>query len=288
MNVDINTRFITLIGTPLSQSFAARMQNAGYAAAGLNMVYFYTEADSAHLREIIDGIRYMPSFAGCAVTKPNKVKVLEYLDELDPLCRKMGACNTVVKKGGKLIGYNTDGMGFYKSILEEGKIDIKNTVFFCMGAGGAGRAICSVLSYYGAKKIYVSDYYEASSKALVADLNANFSPDVEFVPFEDYSKILECGVIINATGVGMGSSVGKSPLPAELIRPNQFFFDACYNPAKTQFLLNAEEKGARILNGLGMSLYQGVAQIELWTGKEAPAEAMRRELLTILEENAKR
>ena len=288
MNVDINTRFITLIGTPLSQSFAARMQNAGYAAAGLNMVYFYTEADSAHLREIIDGIRYMPSFAGCAVTKPNKVKVLEYLDELDPLCRKMGACNTVVKKGGKLIGYNTDGMGFYKSILEEGKIDIKNTVFFCMGAGGAGRAICSVLSYYGAKKIYVSDYYEASSKALVADLNANFSPDVEFVPFEDYSKIPECGVIINATGVGMGSSVGKSPLPAELIRPNQFFFDACYNPAKTQFLLNAEEKGARILNGLGMSLYQGVAQIELWTGKEAPVEAMRQELLTILEENAKR
>ena len=288
MNVDINTRFITLIGTPLSQSFAARMQNAGYAAAGLNMVYFYTEADSEHLKEIIDGIRYMPSFAGCAVTKPNKVKVLEYLDELDPLCRKMGASNTVVKKDGKLIGYNTDGMGFYKSITDEGGIDIANTQFFCMGAGGAGRAMCSVLSYYGAKKIYVSDYYDDSARALVKDLNENFSPDAEFVPFKDFSKLQECGVVMNASGVGMGSSVGKSPMPPELIRADQFYFDACYNPAKTQFLLNAEEKGARILNGLGMSLYQGVAQIELWTGMEAPVEAMRQELLTILEENAKR
>lgn len=89
--IDINTKFITLIGTPLGQSFAARMQNSGYLAAGQNMKYFYTETDSTHLEEIISGIRYMPSFAGAAVTKPNKVAVLQYLDELDPLCQKMGA-----------------------------------------------------------------------------------------------------------------------------------------------------------------------------------------------------
>ena len=94
MKVDINTKMVTLIGTPLGQSFAARMQNAGYEAAGLNMLYFYTQADSEHLGEIVAGIRHM-NFAGFAVTKPNKVQVLRYLDELDPLCRKMGACNTV-------------------------------------------------------------------------------------------------------------------------------------------------------------------------------------------------
>ena len=287
MSVDINTRFITLIGTPLSQSFAARMQNAGYQAAGINMLYFYTETDSTHLKEIIDGIRCMPSFAGCAVTKPNKVRVLEYLDELDPLCRKMGACNTVVKRDGKLIGYNTDGIGFYKSLLEEGNVNVEGNSFFCMGAGGAGRAICSVLAYYGAGKILVTDYYEESARALVKDLNENFSPVAEFVPFEDFSRVPEASVVINATGVGMGSSVGKSPFPVEEIRPEQLYFDACYNPARTQFLLNAEAKGAPILNGLGMSLYQGVAQIELWTGGEAPTEAMRQELMTILEEKAK-
>lgn len=286
MQVDINTRFITLIGTPLSQSFAARMQNAGYRAAGLNMVYFYTEADSAHLKEIIDGVRYMPSFAGCAVTKPNKVRVLEYLDELDPLCRKMGACNTVVKRDGKLIGYNTDGIGFYKSIREEGGFDVAGKAYFCMGAGGAGRAISSVLAYYGAAKILVTDYYEQSARELVKDLNENFAPVAEFVSYEDFSRIGEADVVINATGVGMGSSVGKSPLPVDCICPKQFYFDACYNPLKTQFLIDAEARGARILNGLGMSLYQGVAQIELWTGGGAPVEAMRQELLDILAEKA--
>ena len=286
MKIDINTRFITLIGTPLSQSFAARMQNTGYDAAGLNMRYFYTETDESHLGEIINGIRYMPSFAGAAVTKPNKVKVLQYLDKLDPLCAKMGACNTVVKtKDGKLVGYNTDGDGFLRSITEEGGIDIRGGVFFCYGAGGAGRAICSILAYYGAERIYVTDLFESSSKALVDDINTHFAPIAVLVDHGDHSRVQECDVVINASGVGMGLSIGQTPMPEEFILPHQLYFDACYNPDKTQFLLNAEAKGCRILNGLGMSLYQGVAQIELWTGQEAPVEAMRGELMTILSES---
>ena len=282
--VDINTKMITLIGTPLSQSFAARMQNAGYAAAGLNMLYFYTEADNEHLGDIVNGIRYM-NFAGFAVTKPNKVKVLQYLDELDPLCAKMGASNTVVKMPeGKLVGYNTDGIGFYTSLTEEGGVKVDQSVFFCFGGGGAGRAICSVLAYKGARKIYITDAYEPCAKSLAEDINTNFAPVAEYVPYGDYSKLAACNVVINASGVGMGKSIGQSPLPKEYIQSSQFYFDACYNPDKTQFLLDAEEKGCRILNGLGMSLYQGVAQVELWTGKKPPVEAMRRELLNILAE----
>ena len=117
--VDINTKMITLLGDPLKQSFAAQMQNCGYEAAGLNMIYFYTEVNNEHLADVVNGIRYM-NFAGFAVTKPNKVKVLEYLDELDPLCEKMGASNTVVKTPeGKLVGYNTDGIGFIRSMERE-------------------------------------------------------------------------------------------------------------------------------------------------------------------------
>ena len=120
MHIDIHTRFITLLGDPLAQSFAARMQNRGYEAAGLNLVYFYTVTGNEHLGEIIQGLRHMP-FAGFAVTKPNKVKVLEYLDELDPLCAKMGSSNTVVKlPDGRLKGYNTDGVGFYRALEEAG------------------------------------------------------------------------------------------------------------------------------------------------------------------------
>ena len=284
MKVDINTKMITLIGTPLGQSFAARMQNAGYEAAGLNMLYFYTEADNEHLADIVNGIRYM-NFAGFAVTKPNKVKVLQYLDELDPLCEKMGASNTVVKTPeGKLVGYNTDGIGFYTSITQEGGVKVDQSVFFCFGGGGAGRAICSVLAYNGARKIYITDLYEDCAKELVDDINKNFAPVAEFVPHGEFSKLAACNVVINASGVGMGKSIGQSPVPKEYIQSSQFCFDACYNPDKTQFLMDAEEKGCQILNGLGMSLYQGVAQVELWTGKKGPVEAMRKELMDILEE----
>lgn len=284
---DINTKFITLVGTPLDQSFAARMQNRAYEAADINMHYFYTETDDAHLGEIINGIRYMPSFCGAAITKPNKVKVLQYLDELDPLCEKMGACNTVVKQpDGKLKGYNTDGIGFITSVKEEAGIDPAGKEYFCFGAGGAGRAICSALAYYGAAKIYVTSRTAESRDSVVSDINSNFAPVAEAVEPGDFSKIADCDIVINASGIGMGKTEGSSPMPKEFFVPGSFCFDACYNPDKTQFLMDAEAAGCRILNGLGMSLYQGVAQIEMWQEKKAPVEAMRQELLQILEEKA--
>ena len=281
--IDINTKFVTLIGTPLGQSFAARMQNAAYNAEGINLQYFYTETDQTHLREILDGIRHMPSFCGCAVTKPNKVAVLSYLDELDPLCAKMGACNTVAKTGdGRLVGYNTDGYGFYRAV-DEAQIPISGATVFCFGAGGAGRAICSSLAFHGVRRIYITDVYESNSIALTNDICSQFDPVALLVETGEYSAIRECDIVINATGVGMGSSIGQSPMPMEYILPHQIYFDACYNPEKTRFLQNAEEKGCRIMNGLSMSLYQGVAQAELWTGK-SPVNAMRQELVKIIAE----
>lgn len=285
MKIDIDTKFITLLGTPLGQSFAARMQNAGYEAARLNMLYFYTELDNTHLGDVVNGLRYM-NFAGFAVTKPNKVEILKYLDELDPLCRKMGSCNTVViTQDKKLKGYNTDGLGFIRSIKEDTNLEISSTAAFCMGAGGAGRAICSILAYNNIKKLYVTDIFEESANALASDLKENFSPvDVEVVKFGDFEKVKDCNLLINATGVGMGKSVGSSPIAKNLIPANIVCFDACYNPAKTQFLIDSEQKGCQVLNGLNMSLFQGVAQIELWTGKEAPYEAMKNELIKIISE----
>ncbi len=280
--VDINTKMITLLGDPLKQSFAAQMQNCGYEAMGENMIYFYTEVNNDHLEDVVKGLRHM-NFAGFAVTKPNKVKVLEYLDELDPLCEKMGASNTVVKtEDGKLVGHNTDGIGFIRSIERDGNIKVDENTYFCIGSGGAGRAMCSALAYYGAKKIYVTDIFEESAQSLVDDINKNFAPVAEFVPHGDFSKVGEVSVVMNASGIGMGSHIGENPMPKEFMKAEQFYFDACYNPDKTQFLLDAEEVGATILNGLGMSLYQGAAQIELWTGKEAPIDAMKQKLLDII------
>lgn len=295
--IDIDTKFITLIGTPLRQSFAARMQNAGYKAAGLNMHYFYTETDSEHLEEILNGIRHMPSFAGCAITKPNKVKVLPFLDELDPLCEKMGACNTVKKTAdGRLIGYNTDGIGFIRSLKEEGGMEAKGKTFFCIGAGGAGHAMCSALAYHGAKKIWISDKMEDSAKELVEDINRKYALHsdaeqdaeeqiAEFVPYGYYEPLSECDAFLNATGIGMGKTMGRTIIPVELFsdsiqkreelgREKPLCFDACYNPDRTQFLMDAESLGCPVLNGLGMSLYQGIAQIRIWTDQIVPIEGI--------------
>lgn len=278
----INTKMITLLGKPLSQSSASLMQNTAYQSAGMNMIYFYTEVDNPKdLGEIIQGIRHM-NFAGFAVTKPNKVDVLQFLDDLDPLCRKMGSSNTVVKTPeGKLIGYNTDGLGFYRSLQEFG-VDAEGKTFFCIGTGGAGRAMCSVLAYNGAAKIYLMDIDTNSAKDLEKDINEYFAPIAEAVDYGDFSKVSEAQAVLNASGIGMGSHIGENPMPKEYFSKDQVYFDACYNPAKTQFLLDAEEVGARILNGLDMSLYQGAAQIELWTGKPAPVEVMRNTLQNML------
>lgn len=286
MPVNINTKMVTLLGKPLSQSYAARMQNAAYRAAGINMLYFYTEVENDHLPDVINGIRHM-NFAGFAVTKPNKVEVMKYVDEVDPLCEKMNASNTVVLKDGKLKAYNTDGIGFFRSLQEEApEIDVKDSVFFCLGAGGAARAICSVLAYNGAKKIYIASRTISKVKELADDINDKFAPVAEVVDMQNTDlmkeKVTASDVIMNNTGLGMPVSIDKTPIPKEYLRPGQLCFDAIYNPSKTRFLIEAEEVGCKIMNGLGMSLYQGAAQIELWSGMEAPIEAMRQELLDIL------
>ncbi|MDO4581714.1 MAG: shikimate dehydrogenase [Bacillota bacterium] len=285
MQVDINTKMIALLGKPLGQSFAARMQNAAYRAAGLNMLYFYVEVENEHLPDVINGIRNM-NFAGFAVTKPNKVAVLQYLDELDPLCAKMGASNTVLIKDGRLIGYNTDGVGFLRSMQEETELKVEQSSFFCAGAGGAGRAVCSVLAYHGARHIYIMDANPEAARALVDDINNNFAPVAEYVDFADktaaYQKAALADMVMNNTGLGMHSSADKTPLPKEILRPGQICFDATYNPSETLFLKQAREAGCQTMNGLGMSLYQGAAQIEIWSGAEAPVQVMRDELMDIL------
>jgi shikimate dehydrogenase len=289
MDININTRMIALLGKPLSQSYAARMQNAAYKAAGINMLYFYSEVENEHLLDVVNGIRHM-SFAGFAVTKPNKVEIMKYVDEKDSLCEKMNASNTVViLPDGKLKAYNTDGIGFIRALKEEmPNINVKESTFFCVGAGGAGRAISSVLAYYGAKKIYIANRTISKAEKLVDDINKNFAPVAELVDLNDEAmlkdKIRESDVIMNNTGLGMATKLEETPIPKEYLIPGRLCFDATYNPAKTRFLIEAEEMGCSIMNGLGMSLYQGAEQIELWSGKDAPIEAMRQELMNILSE----
>ena len=290
MKVDINTKLITLIGTPLSQSFAARMQNAGYESANYNMLYFYTEVGNDHLQDAINAVRYMPSFAGCAVTKPNKVEVMKYLDDFDPLCKKMGSSNTVVKTAeGHLIGYNTDGYGALRSLKEE-LGELKGKVMFSFGAGGTARSVCFELADAGAKRIYICSR-SGSCEELSAELN-KYYPDV-CVPIRAVNEeaiaagLAETDIVLNLTGAGMRGKEDTTCVDKKLLKPEHICFDATYNPPETRFLREAKEVGCKTINGLDMSLYQGLRQIQLWTGGQcAPLEAMRKELMDIMAEKA--
>ncbi len=281
------SKLVTLIGTPLKQSFAARMHNAAYATIGNEFHYYNTEAGPEQLPEVIADLRQRERLVGAAVTRPNKVEVLPYLDAFDAFCEKVGSCNTIVKTPeGQLVGYNTDAYGFETSLREEANVRFEDAVVFCVGAGGVARPIATVLAERGAARVYITDKIEESAHQLAAQVNAVCPPIVEPVPFGDFSKIGECNIVINASGVGMGRSLGVSPVPAEHFNEHTFYYDACYNPTKTQFLLNAEAAGARFLNGVGMSLYQGAMQFEMWTGRKAPLGIMCAELLAAVAEVA--
>ncbi len=288
MQFDIDSRIIALIGKPLGQSFAARMQNAAYNAAGFNMAYCYCEADE-HLKEIFDGVRYITTFRGCAVTKPNKVEAMKYVDEIDPLCEKMGSTNTVVKTPeGKLKAYNTDGYGALRSLKEEG-CPIKDQVVFSFGAGGTGRSVCFEIANAGAKKIYISSRSELCEE-LAKEINGYFPGVCEAIRASEEEKIGkalgETDVILNLSGLGMRGKEEYTCMDKKYFKPNHVCFDATYNPVETRFLKEAKEAGvAKTINGIDMSLYQGARQIEIWAGvKEAPVERMRQELQTILAE----
>ena len=291
MQIDINSRLIALIGTPLGQSFSSRMQNAAYKAAGLNMAYYYCETGKEHLKECIDGVRYMTTFKGCAVTKPNKEEVMQYVDEYDQLCKNMGSSNTIVKTPeGKLKAYNTDGYGALRSLKEEG-CAIKGDVVFSFGAGGTGRSVCFEIANAGAKKVYISS--RSDKCEILADEINKFYPGVcVAIRAAEEAKIAkaleETDIILNLSGLGMRGHEEDTCVDKKYLKPQHVCFDATYNPVKTRFLKEAEEVGAKkIINGIGMVLYQGARQIELWAGIEPPVEAMRNELNAILEEKAK-
>ncbi len=285
--ISVDTKLVALLGNPLRQSISNRMQNAAFQAHGLDYCYFPVETRPETLGTIVAAVRSM-NFAGLGVTKPDKISVIEYLDELDPLAAKIGAVNTVVIRGGRLVGYNTDGEGGVRTLEAELNRPVEQESFFCFGAGGAARALCYTLADKGVSSIVLTDLFDDAANALVREMNASFGPVARSIPFADKKAIRaafrENGVVMNCSGVGMYPHLGESPIDAQAFLPGQLAFDATYNPEKTQFLLDAQAAGAKILNGLGMLVHQGALQFRLWTGVDEPTDIMFAEALKALEE----
>lgn len=277
MEITVNTRLIGLLGAPIGHSISPIMHNGTFRALGLDYCYLPIEVSGEHLGDAVNGLKHL-NFRGFGVTRPHKIDIIQYLDEIDELAGMIGSCNTVVNSNGILKGYNTDGDGFVRSLLNESNITLADTTVFCMGAGGTARACCFALAYKGVKKIYISSNSGTTCESLANEINSKIRLVAEPVRITDrgryLEKISESDVLLNMTGLGMHQCPDTTPIEKEMLDPGQICYDATYNPPKTRFLREAEAVGCRIINGLGMLVNQGAMQFKLWTGEPEPYAIM--------------
>jgi shikimate dehydrogenase len=217
-------------------------------------------------------------FAGCNVTKPYKIEVMRYLDDIDETAQKIGAVNVITFKEGKSKGYNADGIGFYRSFEAEAGGGAAGKTLFVLGAGGASRAICVTFAMKGVQKIYICNRTKSKAEDLSVHINASIRHCAEAVPqnFEDMRRALkDSDVVINTTSIGMFPHADELCMDARLLEKRFLVCDIVYNPAKTRLLAEAENLGCKTIGGLAMLANQGAESFELWTGQKPPVQRMR-------------
>ena len=273
MKIDGYTRLAAVVANPIKHSISPFIHNSAFEATNTNGVYLAWEVDATELAETVANIRRYQMY-GINLSMPYKEQVIPYLDRLSEEACLIGAVNTVVNREGTLIGYNTDGKGFFKS-LPSFKISKKRLVL--LGAGGAAKAILAQAILDGVSQISVfvrSSSMEKTRHYLEKIQNAT-GFRVDLFALEDIQElqdsITQADLLVNATSVGMDGS--SPPIPTSIVLPEKLMVaDVIYQPFETPFLKWAKEQGNQSINGLGMLLYQAAEAFELWTGKEMPTD----------------
>lgn len=275
--MDSHTLMYGVIGDPVRHSKSPVMLGRAFREAGINAAYAAFHVEPELLELAIAGVRGL-GLRGLNVTIPHKVDVMKHLDEISEGARAAGAVNTIVNDGGRLIGYNTDGIGYVRSLKEEAEPDLAGKKIVVLGAGGAARGILWALAQERPDAIRVANRTEAKA----AELAAAFPPEFRISPLSSEELRDACAtadVVVNTTSVGMSPGVDETPVDPSWLKPGAVASDLIYNPPKTALLRGAEERGCRIHGGLGMFVYQGAYAFEYWTGRPAPVDAMREVVL---------
>ena len=273
MKIDGYTRLAAVVANPIKHSISPFIHNSAFEVTNTNGVYLAWEVDATELAETVANIRRYQMY-GINLSMPYKEQVIPYLDQLSEEVCLIGAVNTVVNREGTLIGYNTDGKGFFKS-LPSFKISRKRLVL--LGAGGAAKAILAQAILDGVSQISVfvrSSSMEKTRPYLGKIQNAT-GFRVDLLALEDVQNlqdsIIQADLLVNATSVGMDGS--SQPIPTSIVLPEKLLVaDVIYQPFETPFLKWAKNQGNQSINGLGMLLYQAAEAFELWTGKEMPTD----------------
>jgi shikimate dehydrogenase len=265
-----------VLGNPIGHTMSPAMHNDLFSLYNIDAIYLPFQVKDEDLRDAVNGLRAIGA-VGFNVTIPHKSKVIPFLDEVDELAASIGAVNTVVNKDGRLVGYNTDGLGFLKG-LKAIVPEIKGKRILLIGAGGAARAIYFTLAKENPMQIDIANRTVENAAGLIAECPYTISSRAFTI--EEAAKLVgEYDMFIQTTMIGMSPKLTEQPLSLQNLSEQTVVCDIIYNPLETSFLHEASERGATVQNGIDMFVYQGALAFEKWTGIFPDIQRMKENVL---------
>ena len=281
MRISGSTILVGVIGNPVKHSLSPVILNAAFREAKINWVYTAFETPEEKLADAIGGIRAL-GIAGLSVTMPHKAKVCSLLDEISDSAQTLNAVNCIVNDAGKLEGHNTDGDAFLDAVKHDAGLDVAGKKVLVVGSGGSARSIIHSLGKAGAAEIAVIN--RTKKKALDAlELAGSVGRYVEETEIPEV--VSEANLVINATPIGMldTDDTANFPIEPNLFSKGQLAIDLIYHPISTPWMEALRDLEVEAHGGLSMLIFQAARAFKLWTGKEAPVDAMRKAAMDEIE-----
>lgn len=275
MEISGKTKICGIIGDPVEHSLSPTIHNAAFKKLALDFVYVAFKVKKDELSDAITGAKKL-GIHGLNITMPHKQLVMKHLNEIDSTAKSIGAVNTVLNLDGRLVGYNTDGIGALKA-LRENDVSLHKKKLLLLGAGGAGKAIAFHAAQY-VEELVILNRTTSKAKALAKFLRKRFNRKITgntLSPVLIEKELENADVLVNTTPVGMHSQANQSLVDPIWLRPNLCVMDIIYNPLETKLVKDAKAAGAKVVSGLEMLVYQGAMAFEIWTKQPAPIQTMK-------------
>lgn len=281
-----HTKLLCLLGNPVAHSISPAMHNLSFESLGLDCVYLAFPTDISQFDHTVSFLKQVDAL-GFNCTMPCKRIAAERCDELSPAAKLMNSVNTVLIKDGKLIGHNTDGIGYMRSVADAGH-DILGKQMTLLGSGGAASAILTQAALDGVSQINVFARKGNSWNLITHQidlLNQETSCQIILHELGDETSlrhsVSDSAILVNASSVGMAPNTEDCLIPdISYFHPELVVSDVIYNPQKTKLLQMAETAGLSVFNGMYMLLYQGAAAFQIWTGQEMPVDLVKKTLFS--------
>ena len=278
MSKNYRSELVGCFGNPVDENPTGVMEEAAFRAKGLDFRYLTIKVETGNIGKALEAVKVL-NMRGINLTIPHKVDGVQYMDELSPAARIIGAVNMVVNRKGKLWGENTDGKGYLTSLENEGvSVSRKNVTI--LGAGGAARAIGVECALAGAAKITIINRDKARGEELAALIRDKTPAACEYISWTSTVRVpADTDILSNSTRVGLYPNIGEKPdIDYATITSKMVVSDVIFNDPNSLFLQEAGKRGAKTIDGLGMLVNQGALNFTLWTGVEAPVDVMKAQL----------